>query len=457
MGIIVSAPSSTNTPPSYLYNPAGLQNFLDGIRYAGVDMGGYDVVILGDSTSIGYGITNQTDFSIPHILRRKMQARLNPIGPDGNIIGGMGLIRPGYSAYGFAATQYAPYVGSDLFGRTGLRLSPNLTGTIVITCNDDGVSSNPAVASTAFPYASDLELVVTGGSLYGVISLDANYGDAGYGEAQALNVGSTSRAGMRGGLLPTGDGAWSQSSLPTSGNDLYRLSVTTAAGKYSDISGIIHYRFDRNAGIRFHPIGITGDTTRKYVPTTKTLIGGVAGLITAGDVPALSAIWDFDNATNYDLSGLNNKRAGLYIIMLGDINEYQDRANATGGPDVYREGLQYIVEQIHAASPNASILLVNWWQGSAYQDDATTLPRKRKYNDAAKAVVNIYPGWTSLVDLFTDTNRSLREGSETFNHYISPVGAGGANSLEQADGIHPNAAGSEYIAERLYQALTYTL
>jgi lysophospholipase L1-like esterase len=464
MSQIIRAATEVNAP-RHIYNPGALQYWHALKSRARGGGGGVDVMVIGDSFVEGTYITNYITYAWPQILRRLLQAKYNPSG----VVGGLGFFQIRPAGYGYP-TNPAISIGTgagqwSAAGPSGgiLAKATRHPGTdaneATIELTMDQVATSAEMLSESalpdsLPYCTDLEcLVAASGTTYGTVALamDAAVGSYSALATVTLETPSGKPFGLKLGRVASPDGeSWTHATLPTTGT--YKYKITAQASKYCDFQGYIHYADDWNCGVRLHAMAMAAQLARVWVDSGTSLLASppVSG---TGTNSELDPILDFDNVAYSAYAGAArsaNKKIGLIVIGNGGLIEYGIGNGVTnpqyGYPATYQAALQAIITRINTlhTAPKVSILLVPQWQRGDMVDSTQTY-KYAAYNAACYAVAAANSDNVAVVDMFKATRETVRVA--TTNLFIYNAG------LEHTDHIHPNVAGAQFIAERVFEAL----
>ncbi|MBL8049193.1 MAG: SGNH/GDSL hydrolase family protein [Chthonomonas sp.] len=293
----------------YGFNPSKLSSFyssLDGLSKRPVD-----VLFLGDSLSRGYGLADPDTQAWPNQMGRSLQSRWNPPG----IEGGRGFLPARYTwaaqqqpfwVTGGYPTQWQKYMQAT--GNAVLRLNGSLNSPLYLRWDGSEITSLEVIAYRMTQVASESDWVL--------------FND----DQQFAGKIVTSRPTPPEIARRTVLGKQRLDPQSTS-----RLSIRAPHTGYLRLSGIVRYRDDENAGIRFQNLACSGNLLADTSGFNSYLQNREAGMVT----PYTRDVFDA-NVTTFPHSK-------LVFLELGtnDQSTYgrTDLEAATLGHQLFRRGL----------------------------------------------------------------------------------------------------------------------
>ncbi len=144
--------------------------------------------------------------------------------------------------------------------------------------------------------------------------------------------------------------------------------------------------------------------------------------------------------------------ASTVVLVMAGANDLAAAFNAGDGAyevpaAVVRSNLTVVVQQVHALSPAASVLILGYWNvvedGDVARQDYDTTGLAAATTATTYCDDALRQAATAAGAIYVDTTAAFKGAS----------GADDATGLLAADGDHPNAAGHRAIAEAAYAAL----
>lgn len=407
-----------------LLRPSGLRRWRQ--RKAKRAFTGIDIIIGPATDSKGEGTGNSNYFNRwPHVFKYQVQEAFNPIGPDGQRIGGFGYfpVRLGdNSRNGAVGTEGGGMTyGGDTAGDLSCKLvgtaetyNGSGTGTATRSSYINGGSTNyylftvkgsAVQARWKRSRITSFELVARRATDGGTCRVDVN--EVASGEPTAgggivlsttVNTNGSSRYGEHWGII--GEGTLD----PT--KDYYVRVTAPSDGSKLYLDGLIFYCYDELKGIRVHNIAHAG--------TKSTAMVSSVGVVDSGQLYANITAWSTVAPTDSTTKGarraalfisnyLTNDQSGTepplnsladWLANMGAVYDAQLAATSVpcvmflntpiaagaGATNRYNQCLTWIPAMLATLETKGNGSMLDMWGG--YSDSTGTQPTRAAYIDA---------------------------------------------------------------------------